>query len=249
MGSVALEGFGSGGAALNFKVVSGTKPASAKENTIWVPADAVNNYYFSATQPENMADYDLWFLTGISSTVEFNVLKKNGIQVYPIAAKQYVGGVLLELDAEIYQNGKWISWIRYLYDKGNEFPEITGGWGKVAGTLTKNSQNFSIDNRGISAQYAAVYTEEKINLDGVKEVVAVAQGTISPGDIAGAHLVVSSARTNIKTNVIAVRDLGADMKDYSLDVETLNGSYYIGFLVAYSGSINHKATVETVLLK
>ena len=129
MGSVALEGFGSGGATLNFKVVPGlTQPGTASENTIWLETDNITGWYFSATKPNSMENGEVWFPIGTESAVEFNALKKNGIMVYPQSAKKMVSGALVDLEAMIYQGGKWIAWTRYLYEKGNHHTDITGGW-------------------------------------------------------------------------------------------------------------------------
>lgn len=57
------------------------------------------------------ADGQVWFLTGTSSTASFNALKKNGIQVYPISAKQYINGAWVDKTAKSYQNGGWVDWI------------------------------------------------------------------------------------------------------------------------------------------
>lgn len=110
---------GSGGSnPLNFKVICNPKPENARENTIWVDTDRINNYYFSATQPENMEEYDVWFPIGTSSPVGFNAVKKNGIQVYPQLAKQYVGGAFIKKDAMSYQDGQWENWRYYLFKEG-----------------------------------------------------------------------------------------------------------------------------------
>lgn len=133
-----------GGAALNFNVVPNPQPDTAKENTIWVDTDRINNCYFSATQPEGMVDYDVWFYIGTSSPVEFNALKKGGIQVYPVSAKQYVNGALVDKSAKSYQGGNWIEWWVWngeLFDNGNQYEPITGGW-EIA-KLT-NSDSISI---------------------------------------------------------------------------------------------------------
>lgn len=120
MGSVALEGFGGGGgAALNFKVVGGTSaPASPKENTIWVNTNtAITDWVFSATQPSAKSGR-VWISTGTSSPIEFNALKKNGIQMYPISAKQYVSGAWVDKTEKIYQGGKWKDWATYIFNSG-----------------------------------------------------------------------------------------------------------------------------------
>lgn len=95
---------GGGGASLNFKVVGGTSaPSSPKENTIWVNTDAeITSWVFSATEPEAPTAGMVWITTGKTSTAPFNALKKNNITVYPISAKQYVGGAWVDKTAKIY---------------------------------------------------------------------------------------------------------------------------------------------------
>lgn len=97
-----------GGGGLNFKVVGGTTaPSNPKENMIWVNTSTkITSYIFSATQPTAESGM-VWFSTSTSSPVEFNALKKNGIQVYPISAKQYVSGAFVDKPIKVYQNGVW----------------------------------------------------------------------------------------------------------------------------------------------
>lgn len=113
-----------GGTSLNFSIVGGTsQPVNPKENTIWVNTDTrISGWVFSASDPESPTEGMVWILTGISSTVKFNALKKNGIQVYPISAKQYINGVWVNKTAMSYQGGKWVNWLKtenFLYYRGN----------------------------------------------------------------------------------------------------------------------------------
>ena len=52
----------------------------------------------------------VWISTGTSSLVAFNAVKKNGIEVYPISAKQYIGGAWVDVEAKSYQDGVWVDW-------------------------------------------------------------------------------------------------------------------------------------------
>lgn len=164
--TVPIYGFGGGGAALNFDVKQYTtesqlSAARPKENTIGViTTTAITNWYFAAEQPENMVNGDVWFPTGTSSTVAFNALKKNAVQVYPLSAKQMVSGALVDKIAKSYQGGKWVDLSLYLFKDGNQYDDITGGWeqiaveGKKHGTVTfsggdivltaKNDQNAEV---------------------------------------------------------------------------------------------------------
>jgi hypothetical protein len=83
-----------GGAPLNFKVVGGTtEPLILKENTIWIDTDSeISSWIFSAKEPTNFTEGMVWFFMSTTSSgiVEFNALKKNGIQIFPVSAKQYL---------------------------------------------------------------------------------------------------------------------------------------------------------------
>ena len=152
----AIQGLRTG-IELNFEVVGGTsKPSNPKENTIWVnTSTTIGGYIFSAAQPSGPSAGMIWIVIDTFSSGEFNALKENGIQVYPISAKQYVGGAWVGKTTKIYKNGKWVDWITYLYNAGDECASLTGGWSNRAwrsydwntsediraGTLTKNSTN------------------------------------------------------------------------------------------------------------
>lgn len=139
---------GAGGAnPLNFKVVGGTTaPANPKENTIWVNTDvAISSWVFSATQPEAPAEGMVWILTGTASKVSMNTLKKNALNVYPVAAKQYICGAWVDKTAKSYQNGEWAEWVTYLYNEGNEFTDLSGGWGAFT---YQDKNNLSIASTG-----------------------------------------------------------------------------------------------------
>lgn len=142
---------GGGGGGLNFRVVGGTtQPTNPKENTIWVNTNtAITDWVFSAEQP-TAASGRVWISTGASSPVEFNALKKNGIQVYPLSAKQYVSGVWRYVAAKSYQGGKWVNWVwvSYLYNSGDKCEDITGGWsssGYSGGGVEVTSATYGTD--------------------------------------------------------------------------------------------------------
>jgi hypothetical protein len=130
------------GVELNFEVVYNPKPSTAKENTIWVDTDEINNYYFSATQPDGMQPTDVWFLTGTKSNVEFNALKKNEITVHPIEAVQMTDVGLVSVEAMIYQDGAWtkVDPKKYVFKSGSGFDAT------VYKKLTTSASSIYIDS-------------------------------------------------------------------------------------------------------
>ena len=229
---------GGGGAALNFKVVPGlTQPGTASENTIWVKTERIGAWYFSATEPEEMQEWDVLFQTGTESDVEFNALRKNGLQVYPIFAKQYVSGSLVKVPALIYQNGEWVSlWNGELYDHGKEFEFETGGW-----KLVKEGSNGSLSNTGDelmltcggASNGVSAFTKNKIDLTNVKTVYFNVSTRTYNGGNNYSNIIVTNAGNSAwshTSNPAASKGLGANNKgEFSVDVSALSGEYYVAF--------------------
>lgn len=130
---------GGGGAALNFKVMGGTaEPSNPVENTIWINTDAkITGWLFSSHQPENPAEGMVWIATGSASNAEFNALKKNGITVYPMSAKQYVNGAWVNKPIKVYQSGSWKDALLYTV-----VPNTGITWSKEKNvTVTQNADS------------------------------------------------------------------------------------------------------------
>ena len=139
-----------GGVAFNFKVVGNPKPSNPKENTIWVDTyTPIKGWAFSKSEPEKVDGF-VWITVGDSSTASFNALKKNTIMVYPLSAKQCVGGEWVSVTAQSYQDG-WVDWIMYLYNKGVEYiNELGEGW-KLVSPYTKHETYIRVGAAGGSA--------------------------------------------------------------------------------------------------
>lgn len=156
------------GAGLNYKVVGGTtQPENPSENTIWVNTDVdITSHIFSATEPESPVEGMVWFNISTSCSAPINVLKKNTMMIYPTVCMQYVGGSWAVKEAKTYQNGVWVDWMVLLYDNGNQFESITGGWLVQNGAGGKSSirdANIWLDGNGSSSpRDSVVRTSNKI---------------------------------------------------------------------------------------
>ena len=127
--------YGSGGASgLSFRVTGGASaPANPGENTIWVHTEAeITGWLFSPEEPQSPPEGLLWIRTGTHSPASFNALKKNGIRLCPLSAKQYLSGVWQEKTAKSFLGGAWVDWWDGLLFENGVFYEI-GGWS--AGTV------------------------------------------------------------------------------------------------------------------
>ena len=228
-----------GGAPLNFKVVGGTSaPAAPKENTIWVNTDVeITGWHFCAEEP-NVAEGTVWITTGTSSAAEFNALKKNGIQVYPMSAKQYISGAWADKEAKTYQSGAWVDWITYLYDKGNQFTTLTGGWAAYGdrANVTFEDQYMLLQlQSGYNEQTAAAHTVNKIDFTGISTLYFYIDERTSD-DIADSSKISKygavgiSDSPDIRNNgwVAYTQVLKSSAGTlYTVDVSQYSGEYYI----------------------
>ena len=244
---------GAGGAiGLNFKVVGGTaQPARMSENTIWINTSTkISSWVFSATEPTSPAEGMVWIHTNEASACAFNALKKNNIQVYPNSAKQYISGVWVDVGVKVYQGGKLSGLVTYLYNKGNEYAALTGGWfGKKweatwspnAGTMTKNAAGISLSAR--AQQNIKAQTENKISFTN-KNTLYVNVTDFSKTDSGGMvdcciSLLASEEHSVTNVNCPVKQDI-AIAEQYAVDVSSVSGDYYVavGIGCGASGACN-----------
>ena len=242
---------GGGGGGLNFQVIGGTTaPRNPKENMIWVNTSTkITSYIFSATQPTGSAGM-VWIPTGTSSTVEFDALKKNGIQVYPISAKQYEDGTFVGKDAYIWQNGEFLQFSSDIvyYFKSGEGAKISFSYAKETNASVSVS-NERVSGSASSTQGGGWYyqSDEKVDLAEKTELVFNAKCTFAHTDQDWKPIVfVSENPISGKVQpphrfgtVYAKAVLTADsvQREYVLPVAELNDSYHIGYFGAGSAVI------------
>ena len=228
-------GGGGNGAALNFKVVGNPQPASPSENTIWVNTDApITGYEFSAAEPIEPIEGMVWISTGTFSPVEFNALKKNGIQVYPTSVKQYVGGAWVDKIAKSYQGGEWVDWIpEYaLFWFGDQFTDLTGGWHETEmsgnaqhATVTTDDNMLNVTHPTSGYASCSLYCKNMIPISG-KSVLKCNIASISGS---GAFEFCVGTSTNFRPNQAIAKTTITSTGEASIDVSSLSGSYYVYF--------------------
>lgn len=251
-----------GGAPLNFKVLGGTSQPSGQENTIWVNTDVgITSWVFAPTAPEAPSEGMVWISTGLSSTVAFNALRKNTLQVYPLAAKQYVGGQLVAREAKSFRGGEWVEWVTYYYNSGDECTGVTGGWEAKAfrpsateantcragaPTVTKGETSITMVGKAmvwdstISANVrraGALFTAEAVELTGAETLhlnvdsFAFSEAT---QDWIGCFFGATAEAKDYYTPAAQVKVEEAGTVD--LDVSALTGPYYLYVALCYPGT-------------
>lgn len=176
----AIENIKSG-ADLNFEVIGGTsKPSNPKENTIWVnTSTAITSWAFSADEPTAPVSGMVWIYITKDGTIGFNALSENQILLKVAHVRQYSGNKWLPMEGEVYQSGEWAGlWEGQLFDSGDVYEEITGGWTPCAmGTYPLLMTNSYITNvmrvyktSSTSGDGAGYATANKINLEGYNSI-------------------------------------------------------------------------------
>lgn len=248
-----------GGAPMNFKVLAyateaALLAATPKENTIGIiTKTTVANWIFSASEPAAPVAGMVWIATGTSSPAEFNALKKNALQVYPLSAKQYVSGAWVAVTAMSYQGGEWVSWITYLYNAGDECTAVTGGWvtreGSSyygTGTVTKNANSIKVAASNVQLAYAS--TANLIDLTDARTVfVDVSAYSIGGSGSIRLHIVQSGFEwtTAATAATLVLTTTGV----FALDVSGLSGKYYVAISAfADTSSDSASAIIDEVYL-
>lgn len=239
-----------GGGGLNFKVVAGLdQPGSATENTIWLKIPSMTGWIIAASQPEELTEGMVWISVGTESAVEFNALKRNGIQVYPLRAKQMVGGTLVDVEAMSYQNGEWVKWVTYLYNFGDKCTDITGGWqfvstrgGCTVGSYTDNGESITLNGSASAMQSTSYCTEDAVDLTNVTKL------WINAIEASGSYLWFKVGTTVSMGNGV-VRSDGCPVGPSYIDVSNLSGAYYVAIEVYSDKAKNGSLTFDQIWME
>ena len=257
-----------GGASLNFQVKTypsetELKADNPKENTIGIiTTTTMTSWVFSATEPTEPKTGMVWIAVGASSSVEFNALKNNTLQVYPLKAKQYEGGKRVDKVAYSYQNGEWVEFIKYLIN-GNDLCEgITGGWtahAKVYNAevnkgdtpvLTKNSDSVTIRLSQTGFACGLYATTKKINLDNVDKLYINAVGNGVNNNGGETAILLYSAIGNLATeNTVAYVGITTEDKTHELPVTDYDGEYFVVIRLLSTNSLAASITIKEIRME
>ena len=220
-----------GGAAkeLNFKIKAyETEDAMMsdvpKQNTIGVVTTTpITSWVLSATEPANPEAGMVWITVGKNDKAEFNVLKKNILNVYPMLAEQYIDGAWVKVVARSYRNNEWQEWKPrvYVFNNGDDCFDVTGGWNFTeAGSY--------IDGNVLRNNGGDAYTTRKIDVTKYDKFVINCTEfwkTISDPDYhAGGACGLTDSQSS-KNGFVAI--LEGRTGTLVADISNLTGEYYV----------------------
>ena len=252
-----------GGANLNYKVVGGTSvPSSPAVNTIWVnTSTAITSHVFSSEQPTSPVEGMVWFQIGTQSAVLFNALKKNGIILHPLRAKQYISGAWVTKTAKSYQGSAWLEWIAdtYLYNNGDTCDDITGGWqgrawAEDSGTagsvplISFNANSMVVTTNGGNYARTTVEIKKDFDFTHFKTITAIYSFSGSVSETASLFMVIPRNKTYWgASHAVASKALAKGTeKTATLDVSAISGAYDVAFGIRCTGGTG-TLTVKSVL--
>ena len=192
------------------------------------------------------AEYDgmVWISTGVQSSNEFNALKKNGIQVYPISAKQYVSGAWVDKTAKSYQHGEWVDWSVYIFDSNSDASEFTVGYNGSNGKANFTGGKIVISYTSASGSDLVITKKEPVYIRRGSVISVTANFTnfqYGSSDIYPAFGIAERIPTSFSnlgsTGMIAytkIKETSNDKKVYTLKLDSYEGEYYFVFYSAAS---------------
>lgn len=252
----------SGGGGLNFKVVGGlTQPADPTENMLWVKTAAeITGYVIAASAPATAAEGTVMIFTGTASLVAFNALKKNQLMVYPGAVKMYSTGAWANMDASIYQDGKWTrisSSSLYIVQAGTiQTPPGFSTFGATNGALPTVTQGDGYRLITTTVNSTAVTTDSPISVNNRSTLYAtinvVKLTASSTAQWKGVSLALLSgtglANFTVLTQAIVQQMLAQTLGEHTLsvDVSSLTGEYYPAICVPSNGTTGSQVQVSNL---
>lgn len=233
-----------GGSELNFRVLAALTEPEAREGDIWVQTDAMTGWCFRADAPE-AREGQVWIAVGGTSAVAFDALKKGGLWVYPLAAKQYREGSWVTVAAKSRQAGLWVDWMSpgTLFAGGVWDQALTDGWASYPYKITTGYS-------GAEAQVAVAegLLEAELTLTAKNQCAFVAaavdltdwsavqltfrEAASSPSGSSTVALKVCDSAGNIVASGGSALAAGEVFTDtVRVDVSGLSGTYLVGFMM------------------
>ena len=252
---------------LNFKVytVSSKPTTPGAENDIAVISSVpMTNWLMSPDKPSGIPrnDGDVWIRYSTQGDTK-NILKQNAMMIATIFAWQYVDGAWVDRDAVSCQGGEWVDWWSgELYDNGNEYESITGGWSNDGASTasgdsstlfsaTKNADHIVIGTTSTSSsdRWFTIFTNKKIAI--TKEMRQLC-AKATPIAVGNNSFSLGLYSVKITDNAITKSDFAGvaqRTETFSLDIPAIEGEYYVGMTVWIGANAKKCANIHKVWLE
>lgn len=127
---------GSGGGIELYIVGGTTRPASPRENTIWLEtSDAITGWEVGCNRPASASEGNVFIsVDGATSATDLEIsgntgkARKQVVKISPSYGSQYINGAWVSKPMKTYVNGVWVDSVVMLYDRGTYSPQFATGW-------------------------------------------------------------------------------------------------------------------------
>lgn len=240
------------GAELNYTVVAAQScPETAEENTIWLQSSrAVTTAYFQREAPASPTAGTVWIKQGVGGHVPICPVKDVNFMLYPVSAKQYTGSEWEDVsDAATYINGAWENWHTHIYDRGNEYADICGGWRCLARAMNANKLTVTPT---LTRESASLYVTGTSRANSYSRTSEFALATIKLIDLSDVNSIRIETSDSLGNVTLCLRQNGESYVDtspavtctnatstkrtYTLDVSSVTGLREVNIVVTSTGS-------------
>lgn len=245
MGQCFLYGNGGGKDRYRVKVFGGTSaPANPKESYIWirtsVPVSGYEINGWTSSLPSWQMGNGFVYIYGEPAYDENKVInliedKGNVLNFNFKMCMQQQGTNWYTMDAFVYRRGSWMqfasSWNGELFDNGNQYTNVTGGWvgNGISSTTVGTNLSLIVAN---SSPYLT--TQNAIDLSGYTKLHMIADGNAGQYSYFG---ISSNVPSNARPNYIASATFSGG--ENVLDVSAINsGHISIGATASWGVTIN-----------
>lgn len=241
--------YGNGGGGLRLRTFGGTSaPSNPRDNDIWIKTDIAiaawelsDKTFPSWEMPSGFVyikgdfagSYDYRETTGLALDVPGN---HDGIIYAGLTnCVQYDGSAWASKDAYVYHDG-WhqfsYTWNGELFDNGNQYTTITGGW-----TLSKFSVTDGAFDTGLTSQTSGndvmACSVNKVDVTRFSTLhISCYSNYSNSGGRGTARFGLCSTNGLSNGDFAAYRDIdtgSSTITEYSVDVSSITGSYYVKF--------------------
>lgn len=197
-----------------------TSPAKANHNTVWIDtANDITSCVLSASEPETPVEGMVCItLSNFGNIRVVSPVGGDWITIYPMAAKQYVGGSWVDVSAKSYQDGTWVEWMAniVIYNSGVKGVKLT----LVNVTESASSLNMTIPTNG-----EATITSDPISLNGQTVLTVEYSNLQGSGTFAGGIQVKVQDESG---TVVATTNRTTDTSGkLTLDISALTGKHVV----------------------
>ena len=257
---------GTGDATLNFNIVTypseesllSSKPTGIgnKDNVLGIITNIpVSGWHVSAVEPINFKQGTVWIMTSTNNYSTFKLLKDQDVYIHPESVSQYIDGVWQGLAAKMYSNNQWHDfWNGQLYNEGNEYSGITGGWLLTQGHSSyRLASEYSFKDENclryhiVGSTSAAFITEKPIDISKFSTLnINCLNG--SNGTSPRIGLMNTKFSNDFYTNMPYYKSL-VNSGTVSLDVSAVQGKYYVCVADYSSGSTVYIVNIPKIWLE